>query len=47
MTYIYLIAAIFACAVIGAYAILVITDWLEKKANKKFPVGKIKKGEHK
>ena len=42
-----LLTAICAAAVIAAYIILRITEWIEKKANKKFPVGKInnKKGE--
>ncbi len=42
-----LLAVICACAVIAAYATLRITEWLEKKANKKFPAGTFKKGEHK
>ena len=42
-----LLVAICVCAVIAAYAILRVTEWLEKRTNKKFPTGKInnKKGE--
>ena len=38
-----LLVAICACAAIAAYAILRVTEWFERKANRKFPVGK--KGE--
>lgn len=38
-----LLVAICACAAIAAYTTLRVTEWLEKKMNKKFPVGKIKK----
>ena len=37
-----LLGIVFAVAVIGAYAVLAITDWFEKRANKKFPIGKFK-----
>lgn len=37
-----LLVAICACAAIAAYAILGITDWFEKRANKEFPIGKFK-----
>lgn len=37
-----LLVAICAAAAIAAYAILRITDWFEKRANKKFPAGKFK-----
>lgn len=42
-----LLVAICAAAAIAAYAILRVTEWFEKRANKKFPTGKInnKKGE--
>ena len=42
-----LLMVICACATIAAYAILGITEWFEKRANKKFPTGKInnKKGD--
>ena len=41
-----LLVAICACAAIAAYAVLRVTEWLERKTNKKFPAGKInnKKG---
>jgi len=41
-----LLVAICVCAAIAAYVILRATEWLERKINKKFPVGKInnKKG---
>lgn len=41
-----LLGIVFAVAVISAYTVLAITDWFEKRTNKKFPTGKInKKGE--
>lgn len=42
-----LLVAICTATVIAAYAILRVAEWLERRANKKFPTGKInnKKGE--
>lgn len=37
-----ILVAICACAAIAAYAILRITEWFEKRANKKFSIGKFK-----
>lgn len=37
-----LLGITFAIAVISAYFVLIITDWLERRANKKFSVGKFK-----
>lgn len=41
-----LLVAIYAAATIAAYVILRVTEWLERKANKKFPIGTLEKGGH-
>lgn len=38
-----LLAVTCAAATITAYVALRVTEWLEKKTNKKFPAGKINK----